>query len=151
MVGCQGRGLEQLEIKQTSRVGPQALDQWLASMWEQGRWQGQGEGRWQGRGQGQGEERWQGRGEGRWQERCWEQKQEQWKQQEQKQDPADSAQVPAVPAQVPGHLPAAGPLQESLQTPPPPPEPPRPPRLLGRALEPHRLLLLPRTLEKETE
>lgn len=96
---------------------------------------------------------WQGRGEGRWQEQCWDQKQEQWNQEkrEQKQDPADSAQLPAVPAQVPGHLLAPRPLQESPQTPPLSAETPRTPMPLGRALEPHRLPLLPRTLEKETE
>ncbi|XP_042769016.1 uncharacterized protein LOC122205061 isoform X3 [Panthera leo] len=52
---------------------------------------------------------------------------------------------------VPGHLLALRPLQESPQTPPLPAETPRTPMPLGRALEPHRLLLLPRTLEKETE
>ena len=92
---------------------------------------------------------WQGRGEGRWQEHYWEQKREQWNRQ--KQDPADSAQVPAVPAQVPGHLLAPGPLQESLQIPRLPAETPRPLMPLGRALEPTRLLLLHRTLEKKTE
>ena len=81
------------------------------------------------------------REQGQWQEQC----------REQKQEPADSAQVLAVPAQVPGHLLALRPLQESLQTPPLNAETPRTPMPLGRALEPHRLLLLPRTLEKETE